>query len=505
MISAFIEDTWRARTNLTVTLGLRYEYWGALANTLQFPAFDTSLGQGLPTIDATFADPSNPGPFNSLFGHKQVPDKRNFAPRVGLAYTPRWGKFLFGDGKTVLRAAYGIFYDGLFSNVVDNSAQGQPNTFGGSIATQTGDGTPFASTFPGVDATLNPTLFLQSIASNLHNPMTQQWNANLERELPLGLVMTLAYVGTRGNKLFSNEDFNPQVLFSFVNPNFGEIGIRTNRGQSSYNSAQVEVERKIHSLVLRGAYTYSKFNDDVSEVFSLGSTLAVGLSSYPQDLFNQKSDWGPSNFDQRHRFSIAYVWEVPYSRKNTFLKALTDQWEWSGIASVETGTPNNVLTGFDNIGNGHANSRPDLGNPNAPLNSYAFDGGDIGSPYQSGQDYEFNCIFAWFGGGPQCPAEPASTFHFIVPNTRPGNVGRNSMFGPGQVYFDMSIQRDFPIRLWKREGDKISFRAEMFNALNHSNLFTPSYTMTDSNFGNTAITINSGGGRRIKFWLKYSF
>ena len=114
--------------------------------------------------------------------------------------------------------------------------------------------------------------------------------------------------------------------------------------------------------------------------------------------------------------------------------------------------------------------------------------------------YIFNC---WFGGGPQCPNEPASTFHFVVPANVPGNLVRNSQFGPGQIYFDTAIQRDFPIHFWKRENQTLSFRTEMFNAFNHPNLFTPSYTMTDINFNNTAITIN--GGRQIRFWLKYSF
>jgi hypothetical protein len=85
----------------------------------------------------------------------------------------------------------------------------------------------------------------------------------------------------------------------------------------------------------------------------------------------------------------------------------------------------------------------------------------------------------------------------------PGNVGRNSIHGPGQVYFDTAVQRDFPVHFWKMEGQKLSLRIELFNALNHPNLFTPSYTITDSNFDNTAITIN--GGREIKLWLKYAF
>ena len=504
MFAPYIEDTWRIRNDLTLTMGLRYEYWGALANALPYPAFNINAGVGLPNAtDPKYADPSQPQFFDSLFAFKQNPDKRNFAPRFGLAYTPHWGRLLFGDGKTVFRAGYGMFYDGLFTNITVNSAQSQPNSLGGSISAG-GHGVPNASTFPNIGPTLNSTLFNESMASNLHNPLTQQWNVDMQRELPLGLVLTLAYVGTRGEHLFTNQDFNPAVGFDafgnyiYTNPNFGELGIRTNAGDSWYSSGQVEVERKIHSLVLRGAYTYSKFMDDTSDV-----NLTTGVSTYSQVLSNQRSDWGASAFDRRHRFTVAYSWFVPYFHRNTFLRVLTDQWEWSGIATVESGTPNTVSIGFDNIGNGHPNSRPNLGNPNAPLNSFAFDGGDIGGPYLAGQDYEFNCIFAWFGGGPQCPAQAASTFHFIVPAGTPGKVPRNSQYGPGQVYFDTAIQRDFPIHLWKLENQALSFRVDMFNALNHPNLFTPSYNMSDPNFNNTSIWIN--GGRQIKLWLKYSF
>jgi hypothetical protein len=516
MFAPYIEDTWRIRSDLTLTAGLRYEYWGALANALAFPAFNINAGVGLPNaMDISYS--TDPAKFESLFSFKQNPDKRNFAPRLGLAYTPHWAKPFFGDGKTVIRAGYGIFYDGLFSNIADNSAESQPNTFGGSIPSQSGRGKGNASTFPGVGPTLNTSLFLESMASNLHNPLTQQWNVDVQRQLPLGLVMTLAYVGTRGDRLFANQDFNPALgldsntfSYTYSNPNFGEIGIRTNNGQSWYSAGQVEVERKIHTLVLRGSYTYSKFMDDASEVFALGSTSAVGLASYPQVLTNQYSDWGSSIFDQRHRFSVAYVWQVPYVHRNTFLRALTDQWEWSGIATVESGTPNTVMDGFDNAFNGHANSRPDLENPNAPFNLVGIDGANLYANFTPGVYYDFSC--AYYTAGP-CTSRPKNAYHFVVPTqtinaaglyvAAPGNVGRNSVFGPGQVYFDTSVQRDVPLHFWKLEGQTISFRAEFFNAFNHPNLFTPSYTLTDSNYNNTAITIN--GGRQIKLWLKYSF
>jgi hypothetical protein len=489
MYAPYIQDNWRIKNDLTLNFGLRYEYWGALANSLPYPAFNTSLGFGVPL-----------GAYPSMFAFKQIPDKRNFAPRIGLAYSPHWGGSLTGEGKTTIRAGYGIFYDGLFSNIIDNTAESQPNTLGGSLPSQAGRGKGNASTtgIGGITPKTNFSLTIFTMASNLHNPMTQQWNLDIQRELPLGLVLTLAYVGTRGERLFANQDFNPQgPFYSYANPNFGEIAVRTNAGDSKYHSGQIELERKIHTLVLRGAYTYSNFQDDASEIFT-----TTGSSSYAQDIPDQHSEWGPSTFDRRHRFTIAYIFQVPSFHRNALLRALTDQWDWTSISTIETGTPNTVTLDFDNFGNGHPNSRPNLANPSAPITSLGFDGGNLpllGLPAAPGT-FDLNCLFFTSN---TCSAEPISTFHFVWPNGVPGNVGRNTLFGPGQIYFDTSIQRDFPVHFWKLENQMIQFRTEFFNAFNHPNLFTPTYNMRDPNFANTAITIN--GGREIRIWLKYSF
>lgn len=510
MFAPYIQDTWRVRSNLTIDMGLRYEYWGALANSLAYPAFDTNLGVGVPSV-------TSPADYASAFSYKQVPDKRNFGPRLGVAYTPRWGKRFFGDGKTVFRAGYGIFYDGLFSNIVDNTAESQPNTLGGITTGLTGRGKPdvLSTVLPTFTATPNPALLNESMQSNLHNPMTQQWNANLQRELPLGMVLTLAYVGTRSEHLFVNQDYNPALgvnlstfEYNFANPIFGELEIRTNGADSLYNSGQIEVERKLRSLTLRASYTYAHYEDDASEIFSLNDSL--GLPSFSQVLTNQHSDWGNSNFDQRHRFTIAYVAEMPYFHHNAFLRALTDQWQWAGIATLETGTPNSVEDGFDDQFNGHANSRPDLENPNAPLDTVGIEGQNYWIGFTPGLWYDLSCAYFTFG---PCTAKPETDFHFIIPSQTisasgieigpPGNVGRNTLYGPGQVYFDTSVQRDFPVHFWKFENQLLSFRAEFFNAFNHPNYFTPSYTLTDTNFDNTAVTIQ--GGRVIKLWLKYTF
>ncbi|MGA2510932.1 MAG: carboxypeptidase regulatory-like domain-containing protein [Candidatus Acidiferrales bacterium] len=498
MYAPYVQDSWRVKENFTLSLGLRYEYWGTPANVLQYPAINYSIGFGLP--GATFP---------SAFSFPERPDRNNFAPRLGIAYTPHWGRRLFGHEATVLRAGYGVFYDGLFTNIIDNEAEGAPNTTGGTVTGGAGRGQANSlATLAAITPVADSTATEDTIANNLVNPVTQQWNLDIQRELPGKMVLTVAYVGTRGTHLFANQDFNPTVNYGpRINPIFGEVVVRGNAGQSWFNSGQVELERSLGTgLTFRAAYTYAKYSDDASEIFT-----TTGLTSYAQILTCQKCDWGPSTFDRRHRFVGSYVWSMPYAKENRLLRALTDQWQWSGIATFETGTPNNVLDGFDNIGNGHPGSRPNLGNKSVSINNNGIDGEDLFDPVTGntltttpGTYFALTqtCINS---STPEtdCIEGPASSFHFLIPSGGPGNVHRNSLFGPGQIYFDTSIQRRFAIPIGKLEHQRIIFRTEFFNAFNHPNLFTPTYVLIDPEYNNAASTI--AGGRVIKFWLKYEF
>jgi hypothetical protein len=483
----YVQDTWQVKDNLTLSLGLRYEYWGTIENILQYPAINYSLGFGVPGAV-----------FPNMYSYQQQPDRNNFAPRIGIAYTPHWGRRFLGRD-TVIRAGYGVFYDGLFTNIPDNTAATVPNATGGTITGGAGRGQANAmEQLAAVTPTADPTSTVDTIANTLRNPTTQQWNLDVERELPGGMVLTVAYVGSRGTGLYTNQDLNGEVNYGpRLNPNFGEIVVRSNAGESWYNAGQVELEKKLgHSLTFRSSYTYSKLLDDSSEVFT-----TTGLTSFSQDLECQKCDWGPSTFDRRHRFVNAYVWSMPYARGNWLEKALTDQWQWSGIATFESGTPNNVLDGFDNIGNGHPGSRPDLSNPHQPITATGIDGTQLGLSATPGTFFPLSTCY--FGNPGSCAAEPASDFRFIIPAAGPGNLGRNALYGPGQIYFDTSIERKFPIPVGKLEDQSLTFRAEFFNALNHPNLYTPSYVLIDPEYDNTASTI--AGGRVIKFWLRYDF
>lgn len=494
----YIQDTWHVKSNLTLDLGLRYEYWGVPENILPFPALNTNQF----TFGVAGAQ------FPNLFASKQQGDKTNFAPRFGFAYTPRVLRRIFGDNKTVIRGGYGIFFDGIFTNILDNTASTVPNVTGGTLTGTSASGPRGLANASNLLGTLtpfaNPQATIDTIAANLKNPLTQQWNFDIERELPGGFVLTAAYVGTRGEHLFANQDFNfiDPTTGVRLNPNLGEILIRDNAGDSIYHSGQLTLDRKFsHGLLLRGAYTYSHFLDDVSEVFT-----TTGLSSFSENLEQQHSDWGNSAYDRRHRFVMTYILDVPYvhNTNNWGMKTLsyvTRDWQWSGDATFQTGSPQTISDGFDNIGDGHPNARPNLSNPKAPFTSIGIDGTQLGLTATPGTF--FGPIQACLNGTSTCVAEPASDFRFIIPASGAGNLSRNTFFGPGQIFYDTAVQRSFKFL----ERQSFTVRGEFFNAFNHPNLFTDggvnSYDLLSPNFGDIASTIS--GFRQIKIWLKYQF
>jgi len=498
----YIQDTWHLRQNLSVDLGLRYEYQSTLENSLQFPSVDTRLGIGL-------GGTSN---FPGVFASPQQGDKNNFAPRVGFAYTPHLLSRFFGHDKTVIRAGYGIFYDQLFTNILDNTATSSPNAVQDTVNAGVGRGVADASAvLAGFSSTPSPTGSVSTIASNLRNPLTHQWNLDIQRELPGNFILTAAYVGTRGERLFVNQDYNPGTgqfdangNLIRVNPNLGPILVRTNGGDSIYHAGQLTLDRKFsHGLLLRGAYTYSKFIDDTSEVF-----VTSGLSSFAQNVLNQGADRGLSAYDRRHRMVLTYVWDVPFVRgsSNRFsstLHAITRDWQTSGIFTWSSGAPETFNDGFDVNGDGHGgNDRPNLGNPAAPLTAIGIDGTQLGLTNTPGTFFGPN-IQACLNGAPTCVAGPASNFHFLIPASGLGNVGRNTFISPGFQTYNLTVQRSFRIPVHDTQRQQLLLRGEFLNAFNHPNLGIPSLNLTGGNFLNEAGTIN--GGREIRVLLRYSF
>jgi len=465
----YVQDTWRLRENFTLTLGLRYEYWGSPENVLQFPALNPNATIGLAGAS-----------FPSVYSSRQPADRNNFGPRAGIAYTPHVWPRIFGQDKTVFRLGYGIFYDGLFTNILDNTGGTSPNAVGGTLtgtsAQNGGRGLANATgLLNSVAPLLNPLATADSIAGNLMNPMTQQWNLDIQREFRGGFIFTAAYVGTRGEHLYVNQQYNPGINGVRMNPALGNVTVRTNGADSIYHAGQFTLDRKFsHGLLLRAAYTYSKLIDDASEVFTISQQ-----SSFSENPFSQGQDRGPSLYDRRQRLVATYIWDVPYvhSTDNVgyrILNALTSHWQWSGFATFQTGQPETIITGTDVLGDlNTTNDRPNLVNPSlAPgdFNRYA-------------------------------PAAKGAL----------GNLGRNTYTGPNAQYWDTAVQRIIPVGFRHMEHQALTLRAEFFNALNHANRFLPdlnladgaSTTPGDGGFGDIVSTVQ--GQRQIKIYLKYSF
>src|SRR5262249_40563740 len=155
--------------------------WGTIENSLQFPAIDKSIGIGVP--GATFPN---------SFAAPQISDRNNFGPRIGLAYTPHFWPRLLGNGDTtVFRVGFGMFYDGLFTNILDNTGAAQPNAVGGTVVGGAARGSANASgLLAAVQPTLNPLGGITTIAGGLVNPRTEQWNFDIERKLPGNFLLT---------------------------------------------------------------------------------------------------------------------------------------------------------------------------------------------------------------------------------------------------------------------------------------------------------------------------
>jgi len=498
----YVQDSWKLRSNLTVNYGLRYEYSGTPFNSLPFPAVNEKTA-----LTDPITKPVQEQPYRTAFG-----------PRFGIAYTPHFWTGLFGEDKTVFRAGFGTFYDSIFANITDNTAGSTPNVTGGTFIDATPKGAAGRGTanpagqLAGLTPTLRPTDAVSTSLSNLMNPKTYQWNANIERELPGGFLATVAYVGTRGEHLFLNEELNPGVNDVRLNPNRGPILARSNHGDSIYHGLQLDVNRRFrHGLLIRGAYTFSKSIDDGSEVF-----VTTGGSTRVQQAFNFRGDRGPSAFDRRQRAVFTWVYDFPYPHGDAgamkVLSYATRGWQISGTAAFETGAPDTlVFLGADQNGDlSAANDRPSLGNPAVPINyTNCF---AASATCNSGVGFSTDGVhFTDFNSSFDPNFEGKSTdFRYLFIQGKNGNIGRNTFYNPGRQDWTLSLQRE--INVYERHT--LQLRLEAFNPFNHANfgggtgldgttVFPISTNLLDPNFLNAAPSRE--GGRSLRAWVKYSF
>jgi outer membrane receptor protein involved in Fe transport len=481
----FVSDAWRVRENLTLNLGLRYDYYGTPFNAAPFPAF--------PGFDA---------PFDAVVLQKA--DKNNFGPRFSFAYTPHWGERFFGEDKTVFRGGYALTYDVFFDNILQNIAATSPSSAGFQLfgfqapAGSRGFGNFTSDVLPSSAA---PSAFASNnqIAPNLLAPAIHTWNFGVQRELPAKMVLDVAYVGTRGTHLLLNNNINPLRNGQRIHPNRGDVLIRDNSGDSIYHGLQTRLERGFSDgFLFRVAYTYSKAIDVVnSEVFTTS-----GGSTRQSQPGNSRADRAVASFDVPHRFVSTFVYTTPQFQRG-FVKAIASDWTISGIFRIQSGaveTP--YVGGIDVNGDGSGfNDRPALNNPNAPENTVAISGAFFGVPGYYDANFT-NTI------------DPTTTRYIVDPNVTTGLAGRNTLRAPYAKSLDMSFAKGFRVP-FAPETHKLEFRLEFFNITN-----TPTFTWdhllftavaqgpSDGNVLNpffNQVHLNGSDSRTGRIQVRYSF
>ena len=462
MTAFYFQDDLRLSRRLVVNLGMRYERVstpserdGLVAN-LRDPLLDTA-----PTVgDPLFQNPSN----------------KNFAPRVGVAWDP------FGDGKTSLRSGFGIFFDPVWTDFYANAANRNPPFYTlGSIRNPV---FPDASELIG-----NPNFVLgrlDALKFEPQNPYTMQYNLTLQRELWERTVLSVSYVGQRGVHLVRLVDANqalPHILpdgrkFFPVgsverNPNFTGIRYKVTDAQSFYNALQISFDRRFsRGLQLRANYIYSKNTDDGSVTITQG-----GDNDMTQDPDDRRAERGLSNYDLRHYFVTFLTYEMPDFGGPGWLSR---GWQFNAITTLASGNPFSVLVGFDRarakFQAGTSPQRPDLavGASNNPVL-----------------------------GGPDRYYDPSA---FLLPEAGfYGNLGRNTLIGPGLFNLDLSVNKQFRLS----EGVTLQFRTEMFNSLNHPNFSIPSARTVFSSSGPVGsagrITSTQTSARQLQLGMKLIF
>jgi Carboxypeptidase regulatory-like domain len=503
----FGEDTFKITPRLTLNAGLRWEYFGVLYSPGSERPLDANyyFGQG-----ANLLEQIANGRFDltinqtgELKNRFYKPDYNNFAPRIGLAYDLR------GDGKTILRAGYGIFYDRNFGNVLFNVIQNPPNY---AVLVVGSGNDPNAPITANVDqyaalASVSGQSYVSSaraLDQNLRTAYANVWNVNLQQELKNNFIVSLAYAGSNGIELYSLNNVNRRdsgILLGRsgrLNPTISNINIRSNDGHSNYHSFQASVDSryiKSAGLQFRAAYTWSHAIDNQSSTFGdsyLLSRVAFGVFG-SQDAFNPAGDKGNADFDVRHRFVTSFNWDIPFAKNlnKGVLKAALDGWAMNGVVSFRTGIPFTVFDTGQADNNAQQAIRP-LVTGTVPRK--------LSSPRPvEGVGGTFDYIDLT-----GLSSTPSVNGPFI------GTLGRNTFRAPGFQTWNVSFFRNINFT----ETKKLQFRAEFFNLFNHPNLFVAGGT-NDIGNGNTTVEVTRGGlfdninnaeqHRNIQLALKFIF
>ncbi len=458
----FVNDDWKVTRRLSITLGLRDEYFGPYTDS-------NNLGTNL--IWGAGSDY-----FQRLAGARidfvkqfyNVP-AGNLAPRFGFAWDPT------GKGKTSIRGGYGLAYDHIYSLKIGGYGSNPPLVGSATLGSQYG--TTFTYTLgnvsqPNLGYPVDPALRLGLNSANgipgarvalsattpdMSVPYVHTWFLGVQREVAPRVIVELNYSGSAGHHLldtYNANRFAGDMLdgrFNGINPNFGTIRIVEAATNSIYHGANLRVRRGFDKgFLLQGAYTVGK---------AIGEIDDGSVSNNFMDANNHRIDRGATSFDVRQQLSIVGIWQLPFLKngKSPLAHAIGG-WQLSATSLMQTGMPFNVTNSAAYPKGDFNADNSSLDRPNAPASSVVA-GGWSRSNYLAG-------LF------------PASAFPVPTPGTN-GNLGRNVYRSPGFAETDLSLAKAFRIR----ERMTWQIRIDAFNAFNRVNLNNPVSDLSSSNFG----------------------
>jgi hypothetical protein len=508
----FVQDQWKVRNNLTLSLGLRWEFDGV--------PFERN-GNLSNLLDQQLSDPGpitfqTVGPGTGRQMYKD--DYKDFEPRVGLAWDP------FKTGKTSFRMGYGIFHDRIFGNLFGNLRADPPfegsveNFPNGNFASGVGGpvtlgSVPPPATLPAPSASVPEGSYISvnTLDPNLKTPYTQSWNVGIQRDLGHGMVLEVNYVGSGSHRLLRTVDGNPPIpaLVAAAQANgsldptisggilrilplvglpqvtgntvFDEPIETKSIGNATYNGLQTSFHKRFgYGIDFQANYTWSHAIDDSNDPLQAPG----GDRNIARDSFDLHLDRGSSDYDLRHRLTINWLYELPFGMGHThfnqgFAAKALGGWELASLSTFQSGHPYDIFSSRDSLYTGLTN-RPDLvGNPAIPADA------------------------------PRNETGPPITAFAVQPFGRPGNLGRNTFTGPTYFNTDVTLIKNTKLT----ERIHLQFRAEVYNIFNRIQFDQPGTSgdtlSSPGTFGLSENTLTQPDGttsaRQIQLALKVIF
>jgi hypothetical protein len=479
----FVQDNYRITPKFTANLGLRYDVEQAPVESSNLTAAFVPGKQStvVPSAPLGVLFPGDSGIGRGIASTSLA----HVSPRLGMAYDP------FGDGKTAIRGAAGIFYGSVSGNEWNQPANAQPfairqtfssitsltNVYGNAGSFPTGD--PFPYTYSPTSPRFLPAAAVEAIDPKYRWPVSYQFNMTVEQQLPAGIVLQTAYVGNLIRHVPTAPDANNPVYapgastsqasvnarrpyFGAGNANGATLGqvILIESGQTAnFHSLQLQVHKQMtHSFLINGFYMWSH------SLWSSNAS-AIGLAPTAQNYSALNEERGPSDQDRRNMVGINGIWKPDYYRGSSrFLGELLNGYSISAIGSFNSGAPFTITTGSDKNLDTYNNDRPNL----VPGVS------SVLSVHRN----RFAAAQAWFNtaaftaNGPGLPGG-------IGPGGADGNTPRDSLRAPGYRDVDLGVSRDFRFE----RGIGLQFRADATNAFNMVSLNAPTATLSSGNNG----------------------